>query len=127
MVIIIRVVIQRQRITSQRSVWRRTRRMFFQLIPLSIVFLLAWLPSVICFVITLFQPNPVLFSFYANILSYYQYVSSLFCPFVCLLSLPEVRQKLKDFRRIHPKTQISTAGNTHTNQHHRSATHGGTH
>lgn len=120
LVIIARVLIQRNRITSQRSVWRRTRRMILQLMPLSIVFLLAWLPSVICFVITLFQPDPVLSSFYANFLSYYQYASSLFCPFVCLLGLPEVRQKIKNI------AQHNTVGATHANQH-RSATNGGTH
>lgn len=101
-IIIIRVLIQKRRITTQRTVWQRSRRIIIQLISLSALYMIVWLPCVICFVITLFTPVQFLTDFYSAYLSYYQYISSLLCPFACLLGSPEIRQALKNNRLIQP-------------------------
>jgi hypothetical protein len=85
---------QKRRAASQRSVWHRSRRIIVQLISLSTLYTLVWLPCVLCFVATIFTSRPWLSAFYGNYLSYYQYLSSLTCPFVCLLGLPEIRRTL---------------------------------
>lgn len=104
-IIIARVLYQRARVQSQRTIWYRSRRIILQLMPLSSLFLLVWLPCVICFVIPLFTPNAFLTALYSNYLSYYQYISSLLCPFACLISLPEVHPKLQRFRRVQPRIE----------------------
>ncbi|UJR29218.1 hypothetical protein I4U23_010432 [Adineta vaga] len=101
--IIIRVLIQKRRVTTQRSVWNRSRRVIVQLVALSALFILVWLPCVICFVITLFTSAPFLSSLYSAYLSYYQYLSSLLCPFVCLAGLPEVRRALRRTNQLKPQ------------------------
>jgi len=101
-IIIIRVLIQRRRVTTQRTVWQRSRRLIIQLVSLSTLYMIVWLPCVICFVITLFTPVPFLSAFYSAYLSYYQYISCLLCPFVCLLGSSEIREALKNNRLIHP-------------------------
>ena len=104
-IIIIRVLIQRGRINTQRTVWQRSRRIIIQLISLSALYMIVWLPCVICFVITLFTPVPFLTAFYSAYLSYYQYISSLLCPFICLLGSPEIRHALRNNRLIQPTVQ----------------------
>ncbi len=101
-IIIIRVLIQRRRVTTQRTVWQRSHRLIIQLVSLSMLYMIVWLPCVICFVITLFTPVPFLSAFYSAYLSYYQYISCLLCPFVCLLGSSEIREALKNNRLIHP-------------------------
>jgi hypothetical protein len=101
-IIIIRVLIQRRRAAAQRTAWQRSRRLIKQLVSLSALYMIVWLPCVICFVITLFTPVPFLSAFYSAYLSYYQYISSLLCPFVCLLGSSEIREALKNNRLIHP-------------------------
>jgi hypothetical protein len=100
LVIIIRVLSQKRRVATQRSIWQRSRRIIIQLVVLSVSYMIVWLPCVICFVITLFTPVPFLSALYSAYLSYYQYVSSLLCPFVCLISSPEIRQAFRNNRII---------------------------
>ncbi|CAF1363136.1 unnamed protein product [Adineta steineri] len=98
--IITRVLIQKCRATTQRSIWNRSRRIIIQLVALSTLYMLVWVPCVICFVITLFRSVPILSSLYSSYLSYYQYLSSLLCPFVCLAGLPEVRRALNNIKPL---------------------------
>jgi hypothetical protein len=102
LVIIIRLLLQKRRATTQRSIWNRSRRLILQLMALSALYILVWLPCVICFVITLFKPVPFLSSLYSAYLSYFQYFSSLLCPFVCLLGMPEIRRALRNSTQVKP-------------------------
>ncbi|CAF1199867.1 unnamed protein product [Adineta steineri] len=105
-IIIIRVLIQKQRVNSQRTVWQRSRRIIMQLIVLSALYMIVWLPCVICFVITLFTPVPFLTALYGAYLSYYQYIACLLCPFACLLGSSEIRQVMRNTRVVQPSMHI---------------------
>ncbi len=39
-IIIIRVLIQRRRVTTQRTVWQRSRRMIMQMISVSVLYMI---------------------------------------------------------------------------------------
>ncbi|CAF1613897.1 unnamed protein product [Adineta ricciae] len=103
LLIVIRVLIQKSRVTTQRSIWNRSRRLIVQLVALSTLYILVWLPCVICFVITLFTSSRLLSSIYSDYLSYYQYLSSLLCPFVCLAGLHKVRHALRCKNQLQPQ------------------------
>jgi hypothetical protein len=101
-IIIVRVLIQKRRVTAQRTVWQRSRRIIMQLIVLSALYMIVWLPCVICFVITLFTPVPFLSALYSAYLSYCQYISCLLCPFACLLGSSEIREAIRNNRLVRP-------------------------
>ena len=102
--IIIRVIIQQRRSHAQRTVWQRSHRLIIQLVSLSALYMLVWIPCDICFVITLFTPVPFLTALYSAYLSYYQYIACLLCPFACLLGSADLRQTLRRTRTVHPST-----------------------
>lgn len=121
LIIIGRVLLQKRRVTSQRSVWNRSRRIIVQLISLSTLYTVVWLPCMICFVITIFTPVPFLSALNSAYLSYYQYGSSLLCPLVCLLGLPELRNKLRICKKVRPRipgTTQRTLQRLETRHHH---------
>ena len=60
-------------------------------------------PCVICSVITIFTPVPFISALNSAYLSYYQYLASLLCPLVCLLGLPELRDKLRICKKVRPQ------------------------
>ncbi len=104
--IIIRVLIQKRRANAQRTVWQRSHRMIIQIISLSVIYMIVWIPCDICFVITLFTPVPFLTAFYSAYLSYYQYIACLLCPFACLLGSSDLRQTLRKNRMVHPAVHV---------------------
>jgi len=65
--------------------------------------MLVRLPYAIYFLITLFKPIPFLLSLCSVYLSYYQYLPSMFCPFICLMGLSEIRHALKNATQIKPE------------------------
>jgi hypothetical protein len=111
-ILIVRVLFQKRRV-GQRGIWRRNRRMIIQLASISIMYIIVWIPSVVCSVVLLFVPNQNFFAFSTNVLSYFQYLSCLLCPFMSLIGLPEVRGSIKQiFTRINnarPFPQPATA------------------
>ncbi|CAF3816814.1 unnamed protein product [Adineta steineri] len=56
--LIVRVLIQKRRV-NQREIWRRNRKMVVQLASISIMYMIIWIPSVICFVVPLIVPSPL--------------------------------------------------------------------
>ena len=121
LIIIVRVLLQRRRVTSQRSAWNRSRRIIIQLISLSTLYTIVWLPCVICSVITIFTPVPFISALNSSYLSYYQYLASLLCPLVCLLGLPEIRDKLRICKKVRPQIAAATQHTLHrleTHHHH---------
>ena len=112
MVLIVRVLLQKRRV-GQRAIWRRNRKMVVQLASISIMYIVVWVPSVVCFVIPLIVPSPFAADLAASVLNYFQYVSNLLCPFMCLVGLPEIRglikQKLAHPAAVQPLAQNATA------------------
>ncbi len=98
---------------GQRDIWRRNRKMVIQLASISIMYIIIWISSVVCFVVPLIVPSPLALELGIAILSYVQYVSCLLCPFMCLIGLPEIRDSIKQmFKRtnnVQPLTQNRTA------------------
>ncbi|CAF1287391.1 unnamed protein product [Adineta steineri] len=109
--LIVRVLIQKRRV-NQREIWRRNRKMVVQLASISIMYMIIWIPSVICFVVPLIVPSPLSSQVAAGLLNYFQYLSCLLCPFMCLVVLPEIRSSFKQMfikvNRVHLSTRNST-------------------
>jgi len=110
--LIIRVFIQKRRV-AQRDMWRRNRRMAVQLASVSIMYIVVWISSVVCFVIPLIVPNPFALELATAVLNYVQYLSCLLCPFMCLIGLPEIRESIKKIftrsNNVQPLTHPPTA------------------
>jgi hypothetical protein len=118
--LIVRVFIQKRRV-AQRDMWRRNRRMAVQLASVSIMYIVVWISSVVCFVIPLIVPNPFALELATAVLNYVQYLSCLLCPFMCLIGLPEIRESIKKIftrsNNVQPLTQRPTAFISHLPQH----------
>ncbi|CAF1398210.1 unnamed protein product [Adineta steineri] len=100
MLLIIRVLIQKRRI-GQREIWRRNRKMVIQLISISIIYMVIWIPNVVFHIIPLIVSSPLSSEIATGILSHVQYMPALLCPFMSLIGLPEIRKSLKQtFTRL---------------------------
>ncbi|CAF2746961.1 unnamed protein product [Rotaria sp. Silwood2] len=77
---------------QQRQMWKKNRRLVIQLLYIVILYNIVWLPMIICSSIMLFSPvpQPFLVELSINILPYGIYIVILLCPFVSLMSLPEL-------------------------------------
>ncbi|CAF1174160.1 unnamed protein product [Rotaria sordida] len=86
-----RVLWQKRRM-QQGRMWQKNRRLLIQLLYIVILYNLVWLPMIICSSIMLFSPipQPFLIELSINILPYGIYIVILVCPFVSLMSLPEL-------------------------------------
>ena len=115
-VLIVRVLLQKQRV-GQRAIWRRNRKMVVQLASISVMYIIVWIPSVVCFVIPLIVPSPFTLELATGVLNYFQYVSYLCCPFMCLVGLPEIRelikQRLIQLIAVQPLAQNPTESDAH--------------
>lgn len=118
--LIVRVLLQKHRV-GQRDIWRRNRKMVIQLASISIMYIIVWIPSVVCFVVPLIVPSPIAAELAIAILNYVQYLSCLLCPFMCLIGLPEMRDSIKKMfipsNIVQPLTQNPTAFITHVPKH----------
>ena len=91
--LIVRVLLQKRRV-GQREIWRRNRKMVVQLASISIMYIITWIPSVVCYVVPLFVSSPLSSEITAGILNYVQYIPVILCPFMSLVGLPEIRQSV---------------------------------
>jgi hypothetical protein len=109
--LIVRVVLQKRRV-GQRGIWRRNRKMVVQLASISIMYMIVWIPNVVCFVVPLIVPSPVASELATAFLNYLQYLCCLLCPFMCLIGLPETRNSIKKiftrFNHVQPLAQNPT-------------------
>ncbi|CAF1316596.1 unnamed protein product [Adineta steineri] len=94
MFLIISVLSQKRRI-GQREIWRRNRKMVIQLISISIIYMIIWIPNVVCHVIPLIVSSRLPYETATDILHYVQYIPTLLRPFMSLIGLPEIRESLK--------------------------------
>jgi hypothetical protein len=113
-VLIVRVIVQKRRV-GQREIWQRNRKMVLQLSSVSILYIVVWIPNILCYLISLLFPVPFAVELAADVLIYFPYISSLLCPFMCLVGLPEVLQSVKQvFTRINKvQASVQTVGTTH--------------
>ncbi len=93
-VLIVRILFQKRRV-GQREIWRRNRKLVAQLASVSIMYIIIWIPNVVCFVVPLIVPCPLASEVAVAYLNYLQYMSCLLCPFMSLIGLPEIRNSIK--------------------------------
>ncbi|CAF3811668.1 unnamed protein product [Adineta steineri] len=109
--LIVRVLIQKRRV-HQREIWRRNRKMVVQLASISIMYVIIWIPNVICFIVPLIVSSPLSSQIETGFLNYLQYMICLLCPFMCLIGLPEIRDSFKKkfirLRSVQPQIQDPT-------------------
>ncbi len=107
-VLIVRVIVQKRRV-GQRAMWRRNRKMVLQLSSVSIMYIVVWIPNILCYLISLLFTVPSAADLSADVLIYFEYITSLLCPFMCLVGLPEVRQSIKQiftrFNTVQPSVR----------------------
>ncbi|CAF1194138.1 unnamed protein product [Adineta ricciae] len=85
-------VLKQKRHMQQQQMWKKNRRLVLQLLYIVILYNLVWLPMVTSSSILLFStvPQQILIDLSINILPYGIYVVVLLCPYVSLMSLPEL-------------------------------------
>jgi cytochrome c biogenesis protein CcdA len=107
-VLIVRVILQKRRV-GQRALWQRNRKMVLQLSSISIMYIIVWIPSILCYLIALIFQIAFAFDLASNVFIYFKYITSLLCPFMCLVGLPEVFQSIKQiftrFNTVQPLVQ----------------------
>jgi len=107
-VLIGRVIVQKRRV-GQRAIWQRNRKMVLQLSSISIMYIIVWIPSILCYLIALIFQIAFAFDLASNVFIYFKYLTSLLCPFMCLVGLPEVLQSIKQiftrFNTVQPLVQ----------------------
>jgi hypothetical protein len=107
-VLISRVIVQKRRV-GQRAIWQRNRKMVLQLSSISIMYIIVWIPSILCYLIALIFQIAFAFDLASNVFIYFKYITSLLCPFMCLVGLPEVFQSIKQiftrFNTVQPLVQ----------------------
>ncbi len=106
--LIVRVILQKRRV-GQRALWQRNRKMVLQLSSISIMYIIVWIPSILCYLIALIFQIAFAFDLASNVFIYFKYITSLLCPFMCLVGLPEVFQSIKQiftrFNTVQPLVQ----------------------
>ena len=97
-ILIIRVIHSMRKTRRRQSLtWKRQRKLTFQLLALSSLYIVGWLPSTILSIIQSLLIPTLLDDFPQ--LDYLNFISYFVCPlqpFICLMGLPEL---LKSFRR----------------------------
>ena len=94
MILLIRVIKQKQTMKVANT-WRKNRLMSIQLVSISILYFLIWIPFVTISLIRLFHDPFFLQDVTLLILNYCLYICPLASPFISLIGLPVVRQSLK--------------------------------
>lgn len=75
--------------------WRKHRRMTIQLLSISLVYLLFSFPSTVVYTMTFFSSIEIVTDLAWQWTGFLSYFTFLVFPFVCALTLPGLRQKLK--------------------------------
>ncbi|CAF0860664.1 unnamed protein product [Adineta ricciae] len=111
-VLILSVGHQKYRMQRART-WRTTRKLVIQLLPISFVYLIIYVPVNVFALIRLWFDPSFLLDFYMNIFAYFNYFGPLLMPFVCLMSMPEITAQLKNLycfsNRVQPQRIRFTA------------------
>ncbi|CAF2949620.1 unnamed protein product [Rotaria sp. Silwood2] len=102
-------VLKRRALTSLSisNTLRRNRRMITQLLAISLMCLIAWIPWVVIIIGQNFFDSSFGDWFITHIVHYLPYLTASISPFLALIGLPSIRQRLRVLKR-----QMITAKNT---------------
>ncbi|UJR24708.1 hypothetical protein I4U23_006082 [Adineta vaga] len=98
-ILIIRHFIQRHRMkkailtAAGRQQWGRSVRLALQLLAIGMAYIIAWIPYSIIVLIQMFQNSERLAYILSTVFVYLPYLQSLILPFLCMLFIPDVKQK----------------------------------
>jgi hypothetical protein len=102
--LVIRVIKQKRR-RQQPIPWSKQRRMTLQLLSMSSLYLITWIPSIVTGLIQQFKPSSFLYQIQEDYISDLTYLICLLLPWMCIGLLPEFKKwvfKLfHDIKRAH--------------------------
>jgi len=108
-VLVIRVIRQKSR--RQRVVtWSKQRRMTLQLLSISSLYLVTWLPSIVAGSMSQFNPSGDLYGIQEDYIADIPYLICLLLPWICIGMLPDFNKwMLKHFHRLkRPPNAVGT-------------------
>ncbi|CAF1424001.1 unnamed protein product [Adineta steineri] len=113
LVLILHVLYQRHKISrhsTQRNIWKRTRKMFLQLVPIAFIFLAFNMPLIMVGMLSITDPwydtTPY---YYANSFSY---LLPLLMPFAVLSKQKEILKRLRILFKLRGANRIATLDGT---------------
>ena len=89
-------VVKQKRSMKIANTWRKNRLMYIQLVSISILYFLIWIPFVAISMIRLFYDPIFLQDLLMLVMNYCLYICPLASPFISLIGLPVVRQHLTE-------------------------------
>jgi hypothetical protein len=109
----LRIFIYRRRARRQLH-WRQYKKLFLQLIPVSIIYLVMYMPTIVLYTAyTCGLPTNVLADFF-SLMTYVYYFGTFFIPFAGAVSLPELKNKCKKIFWFWHRPQVVPAPRTIT-------------
>ncbi|UJR12215.1 hypothetical protein I4U23_016392 [Adineta vaga] len=111
LIIIIRVVYQKYKISRnlmQRRIWKRTRKMFLQLLPIGFLFLLFNIPVITVGMLGIYDPwfNTIPY-YYANL---FEYFLPLLMPFAILSKQKQIQKQFVKLLKLRRTIRIQPFG-----------------
>lgn len=95
MILLFRVTHQK-RAMKIANTWRRNRLLYIQLISISMLYFLIWIPFVTISIIRIFHDPYFLQDVILLIINYCLYICPLASPFISLIGLPVVRRRIRE-------------------------------
>nr|ACD54750.1 GQ-coupled rhodopsin-like protein [Adineta vaga] len=119
LILIIRHVIQRQRMKKSVFVAGRNQQwLIIQLLAVSLLYIVGWIPYSIISLIQIFVNNKLLFNLLSTYFTFIPHIQTILLPYICLLFMPNVKQKMYNVlfslcweKPIYRKNQVDTIGN----------------
>ncbi|CAF1339588.1 unnamed protein product [Adineta steineri] len=102
--LVIRVICYKRR-AQQATPWQKQRRMTIQLLIISSVYFIAWIPNTIIAVIQEIIDSSFVAEIQANYFFDLLYLVCLLMPWVCIMMLPELKKWMWKLFRSHQSTQ----------------------
>ncbi|CAF1486353.1 unnamed protein product [Didymodactylos carnosus] len=120
LLMIMRVILLKRKMSPTSSLssntWKKNRRMILQLLSISLTCLIAWMPWVVIIFVQDFYDSSFGQNFITVVLHYLPYFTSFLSPFLALIGLKEIRQKLRVKRSTATPNSISATAETAKNQ-----------
>ena len=98
-IVLIACVIYQKRSIQLANTWRKVRRMVIQLLSVSVIYSVVWIPFAIISLIRIYIYPSFCQDFSVYVLNYTLYLCPLISPFLSLVGMPNVRRKI--FALIH--------------------------
>jgi hypothetical protein len=93
--LVVQVLVLKRRM-KQQHVWRRNKRLIIQLLCISSLYISVWIPIIVAVNLLIYQPNLTqVLALYNSYLAFSTYLVPIFCPFVSLIGVPELRKAMK--------------------------------